>query len=50
MWTTVLHIGSTVVHISDHPSKDQALMFAIVKATIAHLEHLKHRKQHEPQT
>ncbi len=40
-----IHIGSTVVHISDHPSKDQALMFAIVKATIAHLEHARHCKQ-----
>ncbi len=40
-----IHIGSTtVVHFSDHPSKDQALRYAIVKAAIAHLEHARHCK------
>lgn len=39
-----IHIGSTVVHLSDHPSRDQALRYAIVKAVIAHLEHLQHQK------
>jgi hypothetical protein len=39
-----IHIGHTVVHLSDHPSHDQALRYAIVKAVIAHLEHLQHQK------
>ncbi|WP_076592602.1 aminoacyl-tRNA synthetase [Herminiimonas arsenitoxidans] len=39
-----VHIGTTVVHFSDHPSKCQAIRFAIVKAVIAQLEHTKHCK------
>lgn len=39
-----IYIGHTVVHLSDHPSHDQALRYAIVKAVIAHLEHLHHQK------
>lgn len=37
-------VGTTVVHISDHPTLDQAIRYAIVKASIAHLEHAKHVK------
>jgi hypothetical protein len=32
-------IGSTVVHFSDHPTKDRAIMFGIVKELIFRLEH-----------
>lgn len=39
-----VHIGATIVHFSDHPTRDRALMYAIVKAVIAHLEHAKHCK------
>lgn len=39
-----IHIGTTLVHLSDHPDKDHALMFAIVKAVITHLEHAAHDK------
>ena len=39
-------IGSIVVHISDHPTKDRAVMYAIVKAVIALLEHGKAGKTH----
>lgn len=39
-----IQIGSTLVHIADHPSPDQALMVAIVKAVIARLEHAKHQQ------
>jgi hypothetical protein len=31
--------GSSTVRFSDHPSKDRAIMTAIVKAVICHLEH-----------
>jgi hypothetical protein len=31
--------GTTVVQFSDHPSRDQAVRFAVVKAVIALLEH-----------
>lgn len=34
-------IGTTVVHFSDHPNKDRAVMVAIVKAVISLLEHRK---------
>lgn len=34
-------IGSTVVHFSDHPSKDRAIMYGIVKELIFRLEHHK---------
>lgn len=33
--------GSIVVQISDHPTKDRAVMYAIVKAVIFLLEHIK---------
>ncbi len=39
-----IHIGTTIVHYSDHPSNDQAMRYAIVKAAIAHLEHARHCK------
>ncbi|MGH8808991.1 MAG: aminoacyl-tRNA synthetase [Noviherbaspirillum sp.] len=32
-------VGPVIVHFSDHPSKERALMFAIVKAVIFLLEH-----------
>lgn len=32
-------IGSTLVHFSDHPTKDRALMYGIVKEVIRRLEH-----------
>lgn len=38
--------GPVVVHLSDHPSKDRAVMFAIVKAVIHRLEHA--GKPHPP--
>ncbi len=41
-------VGPMVVHFRDHPSRDRALMFAVVKAVIAHLEHLEHLKHHPP--
>jgi len=34
-------IGSTVVHFSDHPSRDRALMFGVVREVIHLLEHEK---------
>jgi hypothetical protein len=34
-------IGSTVVHFSDHPTKDRAIMYGIVKELIFRLEHHK---------
>lgn len=34
-------IGATVVHFGDHPSKDYAIRYAIVKAVIHWLEHAK---------
>lgn len=34
-------IGSTVVHFSDHPSKDRAIMYGIVKELIFRFEHHK---------
>ncbi|WP_293464102.1 aminoacyl-tRNA synthetase [Polaromonas sp.] len=32
-------IGDTLVHFSDHPTRDRAVMFGIVKALIFQLEH-----------
>jgi len=32
-------VGPVIVHFCDHPSKDRALMYAIVKAVIARIEH-----------
>jgi hypothetical protein len=37
-------IGPVAVHFSDHPNKDRALMYAIVKAVIHLLEHDKAHK------
>ncbi|OGB25574.1 MAG: aminoacyl-tRNA synthetase [Burkholderiales bacterium RIFCSPLOWO2_02_FULL_57_36] len=34
-------IGKIVVHFSDHPTKDQAVRYAVVKAVIFLLEHPK---------
>ena len=34
-------IGSTVVHFADHPTRDRAVMFGIVKELIFLLEHHK---------
>jgi hypothetical protein len=40
-------IGSTLVHLSDHPDKNQAVRYAIVKAVISILEHAKgHARMH----
>ncbi len=33
--------GSTIVHFSDHPNRDRAIMYAIVKEVIFQLEHRK---------
>ena len=35
----VVYVGSVVVHCSDHPSRDRAVMMAVVKAVIYLLEH-----------
>jgi hypothetical protein len=37
-----VQIGTAIVHFADHPNKDRAMMTAIVKAVIAHLEHAQH--------
>jgi hypothetical protein len=37
-------IGGIVVHFADHPSKDQAVRYAIVKAAISLVEHGKSGK------
>ena len=34
-----VHIGSTVVHFADHPTRNRALMYGIVKEVIFKLEH-----------
>jgi hypothetical protein len=39
--TSFVTAGSTVVHFSDHPSHERAVMYAIVKASISLLEHSK---------
>jgi hypothetical protein len=36
---SIVQVGTTQVHFSDHPSRDQAIRYAIVKAVIAKLEH-----------
>lgn len=38
--------GPIVVRLSDHPSKDRAVMFAIVKAVIHCIEHHKNKASH----
>lgn len=35
----VVHVGPVTVHCSDHPSKERAVMVAVVKAAIYLLEH-----------
>jgi len=35
----MVQVGTTYVHVADHPSADHALRYAIVKAAIARLEH-----------
>jgi hypothetical protein len=37
-----VRIARQRVHLKDHPTRDHALRYAIVKATIAHLEHQHH--------
>lgn len=39
----IISVGAINVHCSDHPNKERALMFAIVKAVIFLLEHSHHR-------
>ena len=34
-------LGSTTVHFADHPSRDRAVMYGIVKEVIFRLEHHK---------
>ncbi|RJG03011.1 aminoacyl-tRNA synthetase [Noviherbaspirillum sedimenti] len=41
-----VQIGDIVVPFADHPSKDRAVMVAIVKAVIFQLEHHKTTKSH----
>lgn len=38
--------GPVVVRLADHPSKDRAVMYAIVKAVIHLLEHRKDKNSH----
>jgi hypothetical protein len=40
--------GPVTVRFSDHPSKDRAIMQAIVKAVICHLEHHREHKHAQP--
>jgi hypothetical protein len=37
-------VGPVVAHFSDHPSNERAIMYAVVKAVIALLEHDKSRR------
>lgn len=39
--SSAVQINAIVVQFADHPSKERALMYAIVKAVIAQLEHPK---------
>lgn len=41
---TAVQIGKITVAYADHPSKDRAVMYAIVKAVIFQLEHVKNHK------
>lgn len=40
--SNAVRIGTIEVQFSDHPSRDRAVMYAIVKATISLLEHPQH--------
>lgn len=42
--STAVQIGNIVVAFADHPRKERAVMYAIVKAVISHLEHIKAHK------
>lgn len=44
--TVSVTAGSITVHFFDHPAKERAVMYAIVKAVIALIEHGKARKHH----
>ncbi|MES2535403.1 MAG: aminoacyl-tRNA synthetase [Pseudomonadota bacterium] len=37
--SSAVHAGASVVLFSDHPNRDQAVRYAVVKAVIALLEH-----------
>jgi len=37
--TTLAHMGATTVHFADHPTRDRAVMYGIVKELIFLLEH-----------
>lgn len=37
-----VQVGSACIHFCDHPTRDQAIRYAIVKAVIARLESNKH--------
>jgi hypothetical protein len=41
-------MGATTVHFADHPSRDRAVMYGIVKEVIFRLEHQHHRAAHPP--
>lgn len=43
-------IGSIVARYADHPTKDRAVMYAIVKAVISLLEHRKDGKHYHSST
>lgn len=42
--SSTIRVGHIVVQISDHPTKERAAMFAVVKAVIGILEHAKATK------
>ena len=44
----LVHVGSTTVHFSDHPTRDRAVMVGIVKELIFLLEHGKAAKAPPP--
>jgi len=44
--TTCIHAGAIAVRMSDHPNRDRAVMYAIVKAVIHRIEHSKSHAAH----
>jgi hypothetical protein len=38
-----VHAGEVTVQVADHPDRQHALMYAVVKAVVHLLEHRKHR-------
>ena len=38
-----VHAGAVAVRVSDHPDRQHAVMYAVVKAVVHLLEHRKHR-------